>query len=60
MLCPPAGQGGRLVTGLVMGEGNDSDRVAAVVAKSQGGGEEVYEADAVIFAISISGGLVIS
>jgi hypothetical protein len=45
-------QGGRLVTGLVMGDG---DAVEAVVARTQEGEEEVYAADAVIFAISISG-----
>lgn len=48
-----AWQGGRLVTGLVMGDG--PDQVTGVVAKTQSGAEEVYEADAVIFAISISG-----
>ncbi|GAB4822730.1 hypothetical protein N2152v2_009776 [Parachlorella kessleri] len=45
-------QGGRLVTGVLMG---DSNTVAGVVAKNEAGEEEVYQADSVIFAVSIAG-----
>ena len=41
------------MTGVVMA---DSNTVAGVVAKNQAGEEEVYHADAVIFAVSIAGG----
>lgn len=50
-------QGGRLVTGLVMGD--QPNQVSGVVATNSATGvEEVYRADAVIFAISISGELI--
>ena len=51
--CPKSAQGGRLVTGLRTDEATGA--VTGVVARTRDGEEEVHEADAVVFAVSVAG-----